>query len=122
MGLLDKFFSPDRRKAHEEEILDHLVDLLNTKEGFGSWQKNFGLQHYSYCKSREQIIEQIKKDIKKNIEYFEKRIAIATITHIEKADQLSLSFLIDCQLNKKKRSLSIVLDNQKNQVRLEVES
>lgn len=107
MGLLNKFRKEGKKKEYEQEVIQNLISLFNTKQSFGAWQKGLGLKSYCLGKSRNHIIEEMIADIKFNIEQFEKRIKVIEIQAINDTSIVNLSFQIKCQLGEQFHSFYI---------------
>lgn len=79
MGLLDAFRkSPVRNKR--EEVVASLRHLLSTKQSYGAWQKELGLDDYSGANYSTDILRKIEEDVALNIAMYEKRF---TVRHVE---------------------------------------
>ena len=98
MGLLNKFRKNNKKLGYKEEILNSLTSLLNTKEGFGAWQKGLGLKNYSYVNSYTGAIKEISKDIESNILNYDKRVQIIDIEFVDTKIPLTLKFQIKCKI------------------------
>ena len=107
MGLLNKFRKNNCKLGHQEEIMNSLASLLNTKEGFGAWQKGLGLNNYSYVNSYTGAIKEILNDIECNILNFDKRIQIIDIEFVDTDVPLTLKFQIKCEIAGKFHSFYI---------------
>lgn len=120
MSLLNKFRKNLPIKSFEEEIIDHICDLLNTKRTFGSYLKDYGLDSYIYLSSYNGIKKQIMLDIKNCLEKFETRIKILEIQPVPCKDLFLLSFIIKCRIQEKTHSLQLSFHQQKHQFIKEV--
>lgn len=119
MGLLSKFCKTQKRQDVEQEVADHLTTLLNTKQGYGAWQKGLGMQSYSSGKDRSDTIKDMIEDLKVNIETYEKRIQIVSIEAEESKNSLIPRFKVKCKIGE--RFHSFFIGFKKSQIPIEVE-
>lgn len=102
MALFEKFApaaGPLGGAAEVETILANLENVLNTKRGWGSPLPDFGIRTLTEYTSREDIARTVMAEIRENIERYEPRLRLETIT-IEDTDRapFRLSFTLRCSL------------------------
>lgn len=79
LGLLNAFrIQPI--KTLQAEVLQSISCLLNTKQSFGAWQKELGLEDYSYAAKSAEILQKMAEDIAKTIQANEKRFKLQSVT------------------------------------------
>lgn len=117
MGLLNKF-RKQRVVSLEEEVADHLGALLNTKRGFGTWQKDFGVDNYANYHSKDEAVRAIQADIALNIEKFEKRIQLLEIFEIQDGDLFHYRFVIKCRIGSRFHSYYVGFKKGKSLVEI----
>ncbi len=121
MGLLNKFRKQDQ-KTLDEEILENITDLLNTKKTFGGYEEDLGLDSYFYASSSGQVIKHLMRDIKECLDKYEKRIQITDIQSIPSPNRFFLSFMIKCKIKSSAVSLHLSFHHQKNLFNVEMKS
>ena len=97
MGLLNKFRKEGSKKDYQQEIVENLTAIFNTKQTFGAWQRGLGLKSYCNGKSRNDLIEEIVLDVKTNIEQFEKRVQLIDIKVVDNKGLFNLNLQINCR-------------------------
>lgn len=92
-----------------ESILQHLRNLLNTKQGNTLIQPDYGVPDFNdYVYSFPDAIYQIQRSICESIKKFEPRLTNVNVNYIENPDDpLSLRFEITAQLQTSKDKPSI---------------
>jgi predicted component of type VI protein secretion system len=117
MSLFYKFFKTEL--SEEERIVDHLSRLLNTYQGYGSFLPNLGLGGYACAISREKAIKALMKDIRTNIEQFDKRVSIRKIELLKESEVFNWKFRIECTFNlSNNQVLCIEMSQQKSQLKI----
>ena len=101
MGLLNKFRTKNKKREIEQEVIENLKALFNTKQNYGAWQKGLGLKSYANVNSSLGAIKEVIADIEKNITLYEKRIKLLNVQWVEGNRPLSLRFQIECLIGKK---------------------
>ncbi len=122
MGLLNKFRKKEKRLAYEEEVTSSLSSILNTKGGYGSWIRGFGLGTYLNNKVHEHVVGEVIKDVRFNIESFEKRVKIVDIEILEDGGKCNLSLKLKCQLGGTFHFFYLGFKEFEDVVKVEVES
>ena len=113
MSLLNKF-RKHTQKSSEEEIVEHISDLLNTKQTFEAYAPDLGLDSHFYASSNSQLIKSLMQDIKGCLEKFEKRVELQSIKSVPSLSRFFLSFVISCKVKSSSLSLYISFHPQKN--------
>ncbi|GEM_PF-2263684 len=78
MGLLNAFRTQPITNLREE-VIDSLRHLFSTKQTYGAWQKELGLDDYSGSNYSPETLKQIEEDIAQNIQIYEKRIDLELV-------------------------------------------
>jgi type VI secretion system lysozyme-like protein len=118
--LLKRFYK--RKRAADSDlaaIVDNLNHVLNTKKGFGSWLKDFGIGDYNEYRARQKVVETIVREIKENIERYEPRVRLEDISEVKSDSALRLRFQVKCALLNHTKPLYIILDSVYNKVIVE---
>ena len=114
MPLMDKFARPQHageKRTEINSILDNLNNLLNTRQGFGSFLKDFGVRDMNEYTSRDHLSQAVLDEVKLLIETYEPRVKLTNVATEDNADPFTLSFKIDCVLKDDPRSLRLVFDS-----------
>lgn len=122
MGLLNKFRKKEKKLSYEQEVAKSLSSILNTKEGYGSWLRGFGLGTYLNNKVHEHVIGEVIKDVQFNIESFEKRVQIIDIQVTEEDDKYNLTLRLKCRLGGTFHFFYLGFKELQDTVKVEVES
>ena len=121
MALLRKFARRPELRAENPEldsIIANLNNILNTRKGYGSILRDFGIRDMNEYLSREHIALALIKEVEENIEKFEPRVQLVKITRTNDENPLRLSFQIECRLRDRPQSLEMVMDTLYNSVSL----
>jgi type VI secretion system protein len=121
MALLRKFARRPELRAENPEldsIIANLNNILNTRKGYGSILRDFGIRDMNEYLSREHIALALIKEVEENIEKFEPRVQLVKITRTDDENPLRLSFQIECRLRDRPQSLEMVMDTLYNSVSL----
>lgn len=108
MGLLNKFRNVPIGDL-KQEVAESIYHLLNTKQTFGAWQKDFGLDDYSYANKGDVIIQKMMEDIFSNIKKEERRFKIEKIRVLNAGKISEVCFELEGTLNGKKQIFLINL-------------
>lgn len=116
--LLQKFY---KRKQTDElhAIIANLNRVLNTKKGFGSYVKEFGVGDWNAWKARKAIIETLMDEIKENIKLFEPRVQLDEIEEVKADTPFRIRFQVKCVFLTNTRPVYIILDSLENKVFVE---
>jgi predicted component of type VI protein secretion system len=98
MGLLNKFRKEGQKKTPEDEVVNNLISLLNTKQQYGAWHRGLGLNAYSNFNSYAGAVNKIIEDIEYNIKHFEKRVQLIDIKLVDSSTPLYIKFQIQCKI------------------------
>ncbi len=118
--LLQRF--QKRRRGGDTEvaaIIENLNRVLNTKKGFGSWVREFGIGDYNEYRARDKIVQTIIKEIQENIALFEPRVRLEDISEVKSDSALRLRFQVRCVFLNNTKPLTIILDSVYNKVIVE---
>jgi predicted component of type VI protein secretion system len=117
MGLLNQF--REKKLNRKDEVIEHLVDFLNTKKFSGSFPLDYGIESYVYLGSSNRALMQFMSDLKADLEKFEKRLKDIEITNIPSESSFLLCFSIKCHIEETPFSFQISFSHQKNSFQLE---
>ncbi len=113
MALLRKFMNHSGSRNEDPElnsIISNLNNILNTRKGYGSILKDFGIRDMNEFLSREHIALAVIEEVKTNIAHYEPRVELVEITKVDDNNPLRLSFQIKCLLRETSQSLHMVFD------------
>jgi predicted component of type VI protein secretion system len=119
MGLLSAFRK--KNQSPEEDILEHICDLLNTKKTFSSYEKELGLDFYTYTGSSQELTKKISNDIRICLEQFEPRIHITEVQPTPALNRFFISFIIKFTFCNSKRKLRLSFHHQNQTMNVELE-
>lgn len=88
-----------------QKIVTNLNRVLNTKRGYGSFLKDFGISDLNEFTSRDVLVVRIMEEVKRNIEFYEPRLMLVDIAVKENQDPFRISFDINCILKDTKKAL-----------------
>jgi type VI secretion system lysozyme-like protein len=118
--MLRKFLRRKTSQSALHDIVDNLNNVLNTRKGFGSFVKNFGIGDWNAYKSRGKIVETIMAEIKENIANYEPRVRLDHIEEVAADSPFRLRFQVKCVYGEDaERPIYIVLDSLYNRVFVE---
>ena len=101
-----------------KSIIDNLNCVLNTKKGYGSFLSDFGIRDMNEYSSRDQLAVAIMHEVKYNIEHYEPRLQIISITIENNNDPFRISFKIECRLKDSQKSLLMEFNSVYNDFRI----
>lgn len=78
MGLLNSF-RVKPRESLLEEVLDSLTHILNTKQSFGAWEKDLGIEDFSGMNQSKKEIKKLGDTILSNIKKYERRLNVKSL-------------------------------------------
>ena len=101
----------DLEKEKIESIIENFNHILNTRKGFGSFLKDYGIRDLGSYTSRDHLIEAVKEEIEYNIKNYEPRLKIISIEVDDENDSpFLISFKIQCKIIEKTKSIHLVFD------------
>jgi type VI secretion system lysozyme-like protein len=105
--------NPAPSLEHEEltSIIENLNNVLNTKLGYGSFLKDFGISDLNQYTSRDDIAQAVMAEVRKNLELYEPRLQLNNVTLEDDDNPLKLSFKIECTILNNSRSLKMMFDS-----------
>jgi len=120
MSLLNKFRSLVAKKDLTEEIIENICDLLNTKKGYGTFQRDLGIDSYILTGTDNTLHKKIIEDIEKCLTKFENRIQIIEVIPLPNPNPFFYSFEINCKIQKVSHSLRIAFHHQNRSFEKEI--
>ncbi len=78
MGFLNVFRTKPVHSI-KDEVISSLRHLFSTKQSYGAWQRELGLDDYSGANYSSEVLRQIEEDIALNIKTYEKRITLLRV-------------------------------------------
>jgi predicted component of type VI protein secretion system len=122
MSLLNKFRSIVAKKALTEEIIENICDLLNTKKGYGTFQKDLGIDSYIHPGTDNVLHKKIIEEIEQCITKYENRIQIEEILPLPNPSPFFYSFVIKCKIQRVSHDLRIAFHTQHRSFEKEIAS
>lgn len=117
MSLINKFLKSENHSI-AEEIIKYLKLLLNTKQDYGSFLKDFGLADYSYTQHSSQIVETMALDIKNNFINYGGKVKLIDIQYVPSNCHSLLCFVLKCETKTKLNSFYIEFDQNKKNLKI----
>ena len=122
MVLFKKFLQHQEGFRSDQELLDivsNLRNILNTRRGYGSFLRDFGVDDMNEYYSRDQIALAVIREVQESVEKYEPRVQLLKISRIEDDDPQRLSFRIECRLSDTTQSIQLEFDSLYNTFSLE---
>jgi type VI secretion system lysozyme-like protein len=113
MAFFNKFDRTPGMKSIDPylaSIVENLNNILNTKKDYGSFLTDLGIRDLNEYRSRDDILNILMEEVKKNIEQYEPRVEIVDITPQKTEKSFVLSFKIECIVRNNSESLRMVFD------------
>jgi type VI secretion system lysozyme-like protein len=113
MAFFNKFDRTPGMKSIDPylaSIVENLNNILNTKKDYGSFLTDLGIRDLNEYRSRDDILNILMEEVKKNIEEYEPRVEIVDITPQKTEKSFVLSFKIECIVRNNSESLRMVFD------------
>ena len=98
-----------------QSIIDNLNNMLNTKKGYGSFLKGYGIRDMNEYSSREYLATAIMDEFTGNIEHYEPRLELVSISLEDNNDPFRISFTIECRVKETAQSLLMEFDSVYNE-------
>ena len=119
MSLFQKFVTKKSTETLLFSIVRNLNQILNSKKGFSSYVKQFGIGDWNVYKSRHKIIETILDEIKENIELYEPRVKLLDIEEVDSEVASRLRFEMKCVILNKNKPIYVIFDSILNDIIVE---
>ncbi len=101
------------------DIVDNMNNILNTRKGYGSYLKDYGIRDLNEFNSRDGMIEIIIDEVVRCIEFYEPRIRIVKVIKETETDMFKLSFKMECVVQNSEKTLNMVFDTVFNSIVVE---
>ncbi len=123
MALFNKFMNNKASNSsvndNIRDIVDNMNNILNTRKGYGSYLKDYGIRDLNEFNSRDGMIEIIIKEVIRCIEFYEPRIKIVRVIKETETDMFKLSFKMECVVRDSEKTLNMVFDTVFNSIVVE---
>ena len=122
MPLFQKFMKNAPVRAGEPmllSIVDNLNNILNTKRGYGSFRKDFGIRDLNEYSNRAAIAHAVVAEVRENILRFEPRVKIVDVVLENDDNPLHLSFRIECTISAAAQAYRLIFDTIFSRYRVE---
>jgi type VI secretion system protein len=97
-AFIDKFMGREAGQLgprHSlENVMRNIQAVLNTKEGFGSFRRDFGLGDYTSKYGSRDLLKTLTEEIQEEIAHHEPRISRVKLELLGKDNGLMLNFLL----------------------------
>lgn len=114
MPLFDKFIDSPAKGARQESlksIVKNLNNVLNTRKGFGSFLRDYGIRDLCEYASQDQLSMAIMEEVRHCIEQYEPRLDLVGMTIKNDNDPFRISFDIECRVQETSRMLLMEFDS-----------
>lgn len=117
MTFFNKFVKGSNQSRVDQgiqSIVENLNNLLNTKKGYGSFLKDFGIRDMNQYSSKEHLASAIMDEVTSNIEQYEPRLKLLSISVEDNDDPFRISFKLQCKVRGTSESLFMEFDSVYN--------
>ncbi len=117
MTFFNKFGDRANIDAKNQDLLsivENLNHVLNTKKGYGSFLKGYGIRDMNEHSSYDQLAVAIMEEVEYNIEHYEPRLLLEEISLEDNNDPFRISFKIQCSIKGTAKSLVMEFDSVYN--------
>lgn len=117
MSFLDKFTQKVSVSGEEQllkSVIANLNNLLNTKQGYGSFIDDFGIRDMNEYSSYQQLAAAIMEEVRINIEKYEPRLEFNSIALVGGSASFRIAFKISCKLRESQQSLFMEFNSVAN--------
>ena len=117
MTFFNKFVGSSAASREDQDIhsiIENLNNVLNTKKGYGSFLKGYGIRDMNEYSSRDHLATAIMDEVTYNIEQYEPRLQLISMSLEENDDPFRISFKIECKVRETAKSLFMELDSVYN--------
>lgn len=97
-----------------QSIIENLNNVLNTKKGYGSFLKNYGIRDMNEYSSRDHLSVAIMDEVTYNIEQYEPRLQLVSIAIEDNDDPFQIAFKIECRVRDTAQYLFMEFDSVYN--------
>ncbi|MBZ4396700.1 type VI secretion system baseplate subunit TssE [Myxococcus sp. MISCRS1] len=128
-SFLDKFATradsarASGKKGHSEleHVVRNLEAVLNTKEGYGFFRRDFGLGEYTEKYGTRELVETLTRELTEEISRHEPRLSDVELTMRGRDAGLWLHFGLVGTVGQERRKLRLRFDTLSGNVRVEEE-
>jgi type VI secretion system protein len=106
--------TPGRSDQDIQSIIENLNNMLNTKKGYGSFLDGYGIRDMNEYSSRDHLALAIMDEVTYNIEQYEPRLQLVSISLEDNDDPFRIAFKIECRVRETERSLVMEFDSVYN--------
>ena len=117
MAFFNKFgksSTTGHRDQDLQSIIENLNNVLNTKKGYGSFLKGYGIRDMNEYSSREHLAVAIMDEVTYNIEQYEPRLQLVNIAIEDNDDPFRIAFKIECKVRETEQFLFMEFDSVYN--------
>ena len=117
MAFFNKFTgnsTSGREEADLQNILENLNNVLNTKKGYGSFLEGYGIRDMNEYSSREHLSAAIMDEVTLNIDQYEPRLQLVSISVEDTDDPFRIAFKIECRVRETAQALFMEFDSVYN--------
>ncbi|WP_338867174.1 GPW/gp25 family protein [Myxococcus stipitatus] len=113
--------SPSKGANELEHVLRNLEAVLNTKEGYGFFRRDFGLGEYTEKYGTRELVETLTRELREEIANHEPRLSNVELTMRGRDAGLWLHFGLVGIVAGERHKLRLRFDTLSGHVRVEVE-
>lgn len=110
----DRSSTPGRSDQDLQGIIENLNNVLNTKKGYGSFLEGYGIRDMNEYSSRDHLALAIIDEVTYNIEQYEPRLQLVSISLEDNDDPFRIAFKIECRVKETEQSLFMEFDSVYN--------
>ncbi len=117
MAFFNKFGKSSTTGSGDQDlqsIIENLNNVLNTKKGYGSFLKDYGIRDMNEYSSRDHLSVAIMDEVTCNIEQYEPRLQLVSIAIEDNDDPFRIAFKIECRVKETEQSLFMEFDSVYN--------
>ena len=117
MAFFNKFGKSSTTGSGDQDlqsIIENLNNVLNTKKGYGSFLKNYGIRDMNEYSSRDHLSVAIMDEVTYNIEQYEPRLQLVSIAIEDNDDPFQIAFKIECRVRDTAQYLFMEFDSVYN--------
>lgn len=117
MAFFNKFGKSSTTGSRDQVlqgIIENLNNVLNTKKGYGSFLKDYGIRDMNEYSSRDHLSVAIMDEVTCNIEQYEPRLQLVSIAIEDNDDPFRIAFKIECRVRDTAQYLFMEFDSVYN--------
>ena len=117
MAFFNKFAGKSTAGPEEadiQSIIENLNNVLNTKKGYGSFLEGYGIRDMNEYSSHDHLAAAIMDEVTYNIEHYEPRLRLVSISVEDTDNPFRIAFKIECSVKETAQALFMEFDSVYN--------